>query len=160
MRGEDGQDRDNALLIALLRIASVINRPMRDGVADPEGLSLNELRILMALGGEGTAAGHMLGEVMGMQPMNVSRALATLSALGLVAQVDDAANRRRKPYALTAQGVQRHAALAPELAQVARFLFGALKATERNALARLLAKLDARLDQWQPPKHARHVPRA
>lgn len=160
MARDDIGDDQSALLIALLRISSVINRPMRDGVADPEGLSLNELRILMALGGEGASAGHELAEVMGMQPMNVSRALATLGDLGLAEEIDDPSNRRRKPYRLSKQGWDRHAAMGPELDDVATFLFGGLKASERTALARILAKLDARLDEWQPRESRRHVPRA
>jgi DNA-binding MarR family transcriptional regulator len=160
MSGDHNHDGQTALLVALLRIASVINRPMRDGVADPEGLSLNELRILMALGGEGEAAGHDLAEVMGMQPMNVSRALATLSDLGLAEEIDDPSNRRRKPYRLGAKGQERHAAMGPELDDVATFLFGGLRASERAALTRIFAKLNARLDEWQPREQRRHVPRA
>jgi DNA-binding MarR family transcriptional regulator len=160
MSDQDMPDGQSALLVALLRISSVINRPMRDGVADPEGLSLNELRILMALGGEGNAAGHELAEVMGMQPMNVSRALATLNGLGLAEEIDDPSNRRRKPYRLSDRGWERHAAMGPELDDVATFLFGGLKSSERTALARIFAKLDARLNQWQPREPRRHVPRA
>jgi DNA-binding MarR family transcriptional regulator len=153
-------DIDSRLLIALLRLASVINRPMRDGVADPEGLSLNDLRILMALGGEGAAAGHDLAEIMGMQPMNVSRALATLSTLGLTEEVDDPANRRRRPHRLSKAGWQRHVAMGTEIAEVAGFIFGTLKASERAALDRILTKLNARIAEWQPAEHRRHVPRA
>jgi DNA-binding MarR family transcriptional regulator len=160
MSDQDMPDGQSALLVALLRISSVINRPMRDGVADPEGLSLNELRILMALGGEGDSAGHDLAEVMGMQPMNVSRALATLSGLGLAEEIDDPSNRRRKPYRLSDQGQERHTAMGSELNDVATFLFGGLKATERTALARIFAKLNIRLDEWQPREQRRHVPRA
>ncbi len=32
------------LLVAALRFASLISRPMRDGVADPTGFSANELQ--------------------------------------------------------------------------------------------------------------------
>lgn len=49
---------DIDLLVARLRFSSIISRPMRDGVADPAGFSSNELRILMALSGEGESAGH------------------------------------------------------------------------------------------------------
>lgn len=150
----------SALLIALLRLASVINRPMRDGVADPEGLSLNELRILMALGGEGVSAGHDLAEVMGMQPMNVSRALSTLNDLGLAEQSGDPANRRRKPYRLSEQGLLRHAAMDSEIADVAAFIFGTLKPGERAALGKILAKLNAQIAEWEPAEPHRHVPRA
>ncbi len=153
-------DERIGLLIALLRLSSVINRPMRDGVADPEGMSLNELRIMMALGGEGQAAGHDLAEVMGMQPMNVSRALATLYSLGLIEEVEDPGNRRRKPYRLSAQGWQRHTAMAPEMADVADFLFSTLKASDRATLARILDTLNAQVSRWEPPAQHRHVPRA
>jgi hypothetical protein len=47
-----------------------------------------------------------------------------------------------------------------ELNDVATFLFGGLKATERTALARIFAKLNIRLDEWQPREQRRHVPRA
>jgi DNA-binding MarR family transcriptional regulator len=160
MSEQDMPDAHSALLIALLRLASVINRPMRDGVADPEGLSLNELRILMALGGEGESAGHELAEVMGMQPMNVSRALSTLNDLGLAEEAGDPANRRRKPYRLSEQGWHRHAAMGPEIADVAAFIFGTLKSSERAALGKILAKINDRIADWAPTEPHRHVPRA
>jgi DNA-binding MarR family transcriptional regulator len=160
MANNDHSDEQSALLVALLRLASVINRPMRDGVADPEGLSLNELRILMALGGEGEAAGHDLAEVMGMQPMNVSRALATLNGLGLAEEADDPGNRRRKPYRLSSAGWQRHAAMGSEMADVAGFIFGTLTGGERQALGKILSKINARIAEWQPADPHRHVPRA
>jgi DNA-binding MarR family transcriptional regulator len=160
MSKQDMQSEHSGLLVALLRLASVINRPMRDGVADPEGLSLNELRILMALGGEGESAGHDLAEVMGMQPMNVSRALATLNALGLTEETGDPANRRRKPYRLSEQGLQRHAAMGSEIADVAGFIFGTLTSGERAAFKKILAKLNLRIADWQPAEPHRHVPRA
>ena len=64
---------DIRLLVAILRFASLISRPMRDGVGDLVGFSSNELRILMALSDEGASAGHDLAELMGMHAMNVSR---------------------------------------------------------------------------------------
>jgi DNA-binding MarR family transcriptional regulator len=96
-RGEIG------LLVAMLRFASLISRPMRGGVADPAGFSSNELRILMALSDEGDSAGHDLAELMGMHAMNVSRALASLHDMGLVEQVQNSDNRRRKPHRISAR---------------------------------------------------------
>jgi DNA-binding MarR family transcriptional regulator len=156
----DGIQQDVGLLITILRFASIISRPMRDGVADPAGLSPNELRLLLALGGEGESAGHELAELMGMNPMNVSRALGSLTAMGLVESVDDAANRRRKPHRLSVAGWARHKAMTPEIASVAAFLLQPLSATERRTLRRLIEKLDARIDDWTPPAKTRHVPRA
>jgi DNA-binding MarR family transcriptional regulator len=148
-----------ALLIAMLKYAALISRPMRDGVADPAGLSSNELRILMALSGEGESAGHYLAELMGMHAMNVSRALVSLRAMGFVEQVASTRNRRRKPYRVSARGAKKHVMLEPDLAQIARFLFGALSALERASLTRILAKLERQVRSWHP-RGRPHVPRA
>jgi len=154
------QNRQIPLLLAALRFAALISRPMRDGVADPTGFSSNELRILMALSGEGESAGHDLAELMGMHTMNVSRALAALLKMGLVEPVKNTRNRRRKPYRISARGASAHAALEPRIAAVARYLFGALTADERGALKRILSKLDRQVRAWQPTERLTHVPRA
>jgi len=149
-----------SLLVAMLKFASLISRPMRDGVADPAGLSSNELRILIALCGEGESAGHDLAELMGMHVMNVSRALASLHSMGFVEQAENSDNRRRKPYRPSRRGREAYAALEPRIAQVARFLFGTLSERERDELRKILAKLDQRVLQWQPSERVPHVPRA
>jgi DNA-binding MarR family transcriptional regulator len=148
------------LLVAMLRFASLISRPMRDGVADPAGFSANELRILMALSGEGEAAGHDLAELMGMHAMNVSRALSSLQAMGLAEPAKNSKNRRRKPYRISTRGAAAHLALEPRIAQVADFLFGTLTGAERQSLQRILAKLDRQVLAWQPSERRPHVPRA
>jgi DNA-binding MarR family transcriptional regulator len=148
------------LLVAMLRFASLISRPMRDGVADPAGFSSNELRLLMALSGEGEAAGHDLAEVMGMHAMNVSRALASLRRMGFIKSMKNSKNRRRKPYRLSARGVRAHLALQPDTAQVASYLFGALTAREQASLKKILAKLDRQVLTWEPSERRPHVPRA
>jgi len=153
-------NREIELLVSMLRFASLISRPMRDGVADPAGLSSNELRILIALAGEGESAGHDLAELMGMHAMNASRALASLHTMGLVEPVTNPANRRRKPYRVSARGAAAHLALEPRLAQVARFLFGVLSPAERRFLGKILAKLDLQVLTWQPRERLPHVPRA
>lgn len=160
-RKKAGRDEGEIfLLVAMLKFASLISRPMRDGVADPAGFSSNELRILMALSGEGESAGHDLAELMGMHVMNVSRALASLHSMGLVEQAENSDNRRRKPYRPSKKGRDAYAALEPRIAQVARFLFGVLSSRERAELGKILAKLDQRVLQWEPSERVPHVPRA
>ena len=44
------------LLVRLLKLGSFISGPMRDGVCDPAQISSNELRVIMALAGEGALA--------------------------------------------------------------------------------------------------------
>jgi DNA-binding MarR family transcriptional regulator len=153
-------DREIGLLVAMLRYASLISRPMRDGVADLAGYSSNELRILMALSDEGESAGHDLAELMGMQAMSVSRALASLQAMGLVEAVENSSNRRRKPYIVSARGAATYAAMKPNIAKVSRFLFGPLSARERARLGKLLANLNQQVLRWQPRERHPHVPRA
>ena len=58
-RSDGTRNHEIDLLVAMLEFASLISRPMRDGVADPAGLSSNELRILMALTGEGGVRGTL-----------------------------------------------------------------------------------------------------
>ncbi|MGA2189383.1 MAG: MarR family winged helix-turn-helix transcriptional regulator [Steroidobacteraceae bacterium] len=156
----NGRQHEIGLLVAMLRFASVISRPMRNGVADPAGFSSNELRILMALSGEGESAGHDLAELMGMHAMNVSRALSSLRAMGLVEPAKNSRNRRRKPYRISARGATAHVALEPRIAQIASHLFGVLTQAERRALKSTLAKLDRQVLAWQPTERCPHVPRA
>jgi DNA-binding MarR family transcriptional regulator len=92
--------------------------------------------------------------------MNVSRALASLHHMGLVEPAKNTKNRRRKPYRVSSRGTRAYVALKPHIAQVARYLFGALTARERTALEQILAKLDRQVEAWQPSERRPHVPRA
>ncbi len=153
-------DAEVRALVSLLKVATRIGRPMRDGVADPEQVSVTELRIVLVLGGEGGLAGHELAELMAMQPMNVSRALASLSKMGLVEMVDNQENRRRKPFHLTPSGRRKYDDMRIRMREVAEFMFDGFNETERKNVGKLLSKLDRRLVEWQSPPELHHVPRA
>ena len=135
-------------LIGLLKLASLINRPMLENVAAPESLSLNELRVMMSLAGEGRAAAHDLVVVLGMHPMAVSRAVSALREDGRIVEARDPENRRRKVLALTDAGWAAHGAMLPKAEQVATRLFSALSDGERRTIRGLLEKLTARLEDW------------
>lgn len=147
------------MLVSLLKVATRIARPMRDGVADPEQISATELRIMLALGGEGELAGHELAELMAMQPMNVSRALASLLGMGLIEKVDNTLNRRRKPYRLSTAGAEKFGAMWDRMDEVAGFVFAGLSSAEQKRAATLFSRLDARLVEWETPADQPHVPR-
>jgi DNA-binding MarR family transcriptional regulator len=149
-----------AILITLLKVATRIGAPMRDAVADREGLSVTELRILLALGGEGALAGHELADLMAMQPMNISRALMVLTDMALVEQVSDPVNRRRKPHRLTPQGEAKFLVLLADMRDVANFVFGPLSNREQAQAARLLTKIDVQLRHWAPATQASHIRRS
>ena len=140
---------DVGLLVALLKYASLISRPMLEAVAAPNGISQNELRVLISLGGEGEAAGHALATMMGMRAMNVSRALQMLHARGWVEEGRDAANKRRKPFRLSALGHEAYRAMTPEVQMTADFLFRSLSTAERQQLQRLVDKLLDQVLTWK-----------
>lgn len=135
-------------LISLLKVATRIANPMRDGVANPESVSNTELRIILLLGGEGALAGHELADYMAVQPMNISRALARLSQLELLEIVDNTGNRRRKPYQLTPSGNVTYHNILGRMAQVADFVFDGFDANAYDQAAMLLHRLDGRLQVW------------
>jgi DNA-binding MarR family transcriptional regulator len=148
---------DNAntqLLVQLLKLSSLISGPMQDGVATANDVGLNELKILMCLGGEGALAGHDISEIMAISPMNVSRALSALLERGWIEPAVDPGNRRRKPVQLSAVGWKAHRAMTPDVGAVANYLLGTLTATEKQTMARASAKVVSRMADWFEQHHA------
>jgi DNA-binding MarR family transcriptional regulator len=141
------------LLIRLLKLGSFINGPMKDGVCDPSGVSQIELKVLMALAGEGDLAGHDLVEIMGVPAMNVSRALATLRDRGWIEDTTDPENRRRKPVRLTADGIQVYQALLPAVETVANAVLGGLTPRQQREFAAISDKLIAAMTDWIRSHH-------
>lgn len=141
-------DGNVAMLVDLLKLATFIGGPMRDGVADPMGITATDLRIVLALGGEGELAGHELSEIMGVAPMNVSRAISGLMQRGLVEPGLDQSNRRRKPVRLTADGERLFGDTIPAMAQVGADLFKGVPQRDRDAFRRVAAAVLARIVRW------------
>jgi DNA-binding MarR family transcriptional regulator len=136
------------LLIRLLKLGSFINAPMKDGVCDPSGVSQIELKVMMALAGEGDLAGHDLVEIMGVPAMNVSRALATLRERGLIEDAVDSGNRRRRPVTLSTAGWAVYEQLLPATQAVAQALLGGLTARQQREFAVLSDKVIAAMVDW------------
>ncbi|WP_168556462.1 MarR family transcriptional regulator [Novosphingobium sp. SG720] len=144
----DGVDEDAALLVDLLKLATFVANPMRIGVAEPLDLAPTDLRIILALGGEGELAGHELSEIMGVPPMNVSRALVALHHKGLVEPGEDLRNRRRKPFRLSEAGQAMFDRSVPAMAEVSRQLFADFNSRDRGTFRRAASRLLARMTQW------------
>jgi DNA-binding MarR family transcriptional regulator len=151
--GSDGSDGSFAQLIRLLKLGSFINAPMKDGVCDPSGLSQIELKVMMALAGEGELAGHDLVEIMGLPAMNVSRALAALKARGWIAEAVDPDNRRRRPVRLSAAGLAAYGQMLPSIDAVAEALLGSLTARQQREFAHLSDKIIAAMIEWIRSHH-------
>ena len=142
------------LLIKLLKLAAMISRPMDDGVAAVNGLSLNELRILMCLHGEGPCAGHDITDLMAIPPMNVSRAFAALTQRGWIEPAIDPGNRRRRPVKLSAEGTRACLRMEADIDRVAHDLLGMLGAADATALGRSADAIIGQLTRW-PADHPR-----
>lgn len=141
-------DSEVALLIDLLKLGTFIGGPMREGVADPMNITTTDLRVVLALGGEGELAGHELSEIMGVAPMNVSRAVSSLIERGLVEPGFDQTNRRRKPVRLTDAGQALFARTLPAMAKVSADLFKGVPARDREAFRRTAATILGRIGRW------------
>lgn len=141
---------DVELLIALLKMGSMISRPMRDGVAVKHGLSANELRVLMCIGGEGPLAGHDISEIMGILPMNVSRALAALDERGWLERLDNDDNRRRRPVSLNDAGWAMMVSMIPDVRGIAEQFFATLRKGERAKLLEMVERVNGQINLWAP----------
>lgn len=140
-------------LVRLLKLASFVNSPMKDGVCDPSGISQIEMKVLMALAGEGDLAGHDLVEIMGVPAMNVSRAIAALKAQGWVEDAVDPDNRRRKPVRLTTSGKAAYDRLHPAIETVAEALLGDLTPAQQRQFATISEKIIAAMTKWIRDHH-------
>jgi DNA-binding MarR family transcriptional regulator len=142
------------LLVRLLKLGSFISGPMRDGVCDPAGIGSSELRVIMALAGEGELAGHDLVEITGLPPMNVSRAIAALRERGWIEDASDPDNRRRRPVRLSVAGHEAYHRTEPYFAVVAEAILGGLPVRQRQQLATLTDRINDRLINWIRDHHA------
>jgi DNA-binding MarR family transcriptional regulator len=136
------------LLIGVLKFGTLLDRPMLEGVATPERIGLNELRILLSIAGERKATGAHLARLLSIPRMNVSRALKIMDDLGWLIEVPDANNRRRKPYSLSEKGKQALQSMAPEFESIASHVFEDLTLAERIVLQSVLDKMSKRAVEW------------
>lgn len=142
------------LLIRLLKLGSFINTPMKEGVCDPAGLGATEFKVLMALAGEGALAGHDLVGIMGMPPMNVSRALAALKERGWIEDAFDPDNRRRRPVVLTADGWSAYERMQDDISAVAEALLGRLTRRQQREFAAIADAIVGSMADWITSRHA------
>ncbi|MBB4641167.1 MarR family winged helix-turn-helix transcriptional regulator [Rhizorhapis suberifaciens] len=161
------QTRESPSSVALhgvLKLANKLMAPFATYLEHRHKISLNEFRLLMLIGRFPHTASHELVELTGVNPMSVSRAVATLQKHGRISVDRDEANRRRKTLSLTAEGERLYKAMRPQTDSVADYLVSALKPAEITNLNAMLSKLidtlEARddagvslfLDRTRPPE--------
>lgn len=151
---ENVETESYRLLVQLLKLGSFVNGPMKDGVCDPCGVSQIEMKVLMALAGEGDLAGHDLVEIMGVPAMNVSRALAALREHGWIEDARDPDNRRRRPVRLSEAGWTKYREMMPALEQVASALLADLSPRQQREFAAVADRIIASMADWITAHHA------
>lgn len=138
-----------AMMGQLLKLSNLITRPFFVFLADPLSLNHNELRVLMTLAAMGEAAAHEIAKAAGMHPMNVSRAVASLTRARRITARRDV-DGRRKILTLTPKGQELQKALLPHIRRVADVLCESMTSLETEFFAKLLSKLVEHLDTLSP----------
>lgn len=144
---------DSELLIDILMLGAFVNTPMTDGVCVPAGIGQTELKIVMSLAGTGEMAGHDLVEIIGIAPMNVSRALRQLRERGWIEDAPDSENRRRKPVRLTEEGFAAYARLEPDFNELAGSLLGSLTKVQKQQFRVAARRILTNMADWITSHH-------
>ena len=135
-----------ATLHGLLKLTNRLMAPFSTHLAHRHRISLNEFRMLMAIGRLGSCASHELADDTGVNAMSVSRAVSALERHGRISVTPDPANRRRKTLRLTEEGERLYALMAPQSERVADYLLQDLSRSDLAALDRIIATLIGTLE--------------
>jgi len=130
----------------LLKLTNRLMAPFSTHLSHRHNISLNEFRLLMAIGRLGASASHELAEHTGVNAMSISRAVATLERHGRITVEPDADNRRRKVLRLTAEGRRLYELMVPQTQAVADYLVADLTEADIAKLDEVVGKLIARLE--------------
>lgn len=143
---------------ALLTIVSVMNRPQRDELLIREaGIPLDRALFPLLVGIErlGPIGVVDLADRAGRDHTTVSRQVAKLESLGLVARRESAADRRVREAVVTDKGKATVALVDAARERVGRAVFESWDAEEFDTLVRLMGKLaDALAGEPFPPAPA------
>lgn len=128
------------------RISVLANRISQDIArlyAQRFALGTTEWRVLAVLGRYPGLSASELAERTAMDKVAISRAVARLLRDGRLKRAAHGHDRRRSVLTLSAKGYRVFDAIAPLALQLERDLLAGLDADDRDALARILDRLDA-----------------
>lgn len=127
------------LFFKLVRVVNLAARPFHASVGREHQLTLNEWRVMAALGAQPGLTATQAADLTGLEKMAVSRALAGLKRHKRVQRHDDPTDQRRCRLYLTATGKALHASVSVLGQAREAELFAGIDADE---LARMSATLD------------------
>jgi DNA-binding MarR family transcriptional regulator len=130
----------------LINTARRMSRVLADRYGDAFELSVTELSVLSAVGRGGALSPTAIAEQTSLDKVRVSRASASLVALGMLRQNRDPSDGRGRLLRLTKRGSGVHGGVAPVARELEVALVAGLGKAELATLTRALGKLNARMD--------------
>ena len=122
-------------------LAESVSRRLSRIYRDKYGLGIPEWRVLAHLGQYAPITAKAVATHSRMHKTKVSRAVAALEELGLLARSGNDQDRREELLSLTAKGKAAYDDLAPKAADFARHLLDDLSASEQRALEHAIDRL-------------------
>lgn len=151
--GDDGTPMSPtlALQVEFLKLATLITRPMREIVAVPNGLSIDDIKIMLCLGDQGALTGREISDLVALSTMAASRSIAHLDELGWLIRREETRDKRRRPVALSEKGLKAHRSILASISKVADMVFGGFSQLEQFALATALERIESSLGEIDHP---------
>ena len=125
----------------LARLAEQVSLAVAAVYAKRFSLSRHEWRILAVLGTREVLPTKEIGRLTTLDKMNVSRAVRSLEARGVVTRICDPKDKRERIVALTAAGRALYRKMVPQALEREAFLLAALTPQEAAALDAAIEKL-------------------
>jgi DNA-binding MarR family transcriptional regulator len=129
----------------LARLAEQVSLAVAEVYADRFALTRQEWRILAVLGGQGELSTKEIGRLTTLDKMNVSRAMQSLEARGIVSRSRDPKDGRERLATLTASGRALYRRIVPFALASETSLLSVLTAPEVASLDRIMGKLSKAL---------------
>ena len=131
-------------------LSNTVSRAIARIYADRFDLSIPEWRVMAQLGRHGRLTASEIVGLTAMDKVRVSRAVSRLASAGRIAADEDQADRRRQHLTLTAAGKRIYREIVPLALEREASLLEILSAPERQALDRLLVKLQSQAERLAP----------
>jgi DNA-binding MarR family transcriptional regulator len=131
----------------LNRLAAEVSAALSSEYQERYGLDIPEWRVLATLGFRNDAcSAQYISHCTRTHKSTISRAVTALMERKLIERVENADDRREFRLRLTRKGRTLYEALIPRLLRKEQEILACLSARERKDFARLLGKIEKRLD--------------
>jgi DNA-binding MarR family transcriptional regulator len=137
-----GLDLEHFLPYRLNRLADVVSRQLAEAYQERFGVDVPQWRIMATLGTDRSFTAQFIAESTRMHKTRVSRAVAELTAKGLLSGTASSADRREFLLSLTAKGRRLYQRLVPLALARERELFSCLGPADMQAFLKGLDRLE------------------